>query len=623
MTHNTSLYYLWKNNTPTPSECAIEICKGDICILGRSDGLTTVYVDKEIDASLNWEDLYVVDSYSEYNLNLSHDPITLCEIGRDGKISGDVLALNTLKGLYRSEWMCDFFSETENILNGSIRHWSKSLLSRIISVEEIHFEFEEPECNFILHYLPSESDVSNLDLSMDNYCLIRRGEDLELCHYINNGLQRIEYVESPEIMFPLGYIAFTNDFSKRDKNLKFLNRFKSIIRSNLGICVMNDAQSVIRGIAVTRTKTEEVVENIIQDEIKDIYINNMNPDEIIKALNEEYSLRDMLKSRNYPVPDEINKRIKELENNYINNYILPQLESFSTELLSGFNKDLVLSINKDINGIVSVHNESVDIEDIKRVKQVTKKPETEITRKRSIGFSVKFEDGTIIKEDKAIFTFVNTLKKIGLARIANEHPEIQHSGYSLVGTRKYDATSKKQEFVDGYYVYTNISNDDKISDLLTLSNYYSLNLVITKDADENGETEVITRKSRAINQPSYDHTLYRFEGSEPMNKRRFAHAAVKKYVEDHPNVDYEALKVAFPPQIIGARGVVRSIMDLNDIKQDEIPKRYLMDDSDLIELKNDDIITVCSQWNVDRMNKMIKVVREHGYTVEEIKENIE
>ena len=136
MTHNTSLYYLWKNNTPTPSECAIEICKGDICILGRSDGLTTVYVDKEIDASLNWEDLYVVDSYSEYNLNLSHDPITLCEIGRDGKILGDVIALNTLKGLYRSEWMYDFFSETENILNGSIRHWSKSLLSRIISIEE-------------------------------------------------------------------------------------------------------------------------------------------------------------------------------------------------------------------------------------------------------------------------------------------------------------------------------------------------------------------------------------------------------------------------------------------------------------------------------------------------------
>ena len=622
MTHNTSLYYLWKNNTPTPSECAIEIYKGDICILGRSDGLTTVYVDKEIDASLNWEDLYVVDSYSEYNLNLSHDPITLCEIGRDGKILGDVIALNTLKGLYRSEWMYDFFSETENILNGSIRHWSKSLLSRIISIEEIHFEFEEPECNFILHYLPSESDVSNLDISMDNYSLIRRGEDLELCHYINNELQRIEYVESPEIMFPLGYIAFTNDFSKRDKNLKFLNRFKSIIRSNLGICVMNEAQSVIKGIAVTRTKTEKVVENIIQDEKKDIYINNMNPDEIIKALNEEYSLRDMLKSRNYPVPDEINKRIKELETNYINNYILPQLESFSTELLSGFNKDLVLSINKDINGVVSVHNESVDIEDIKRVKQVTKKPETEITRKRSIGFTVKFEDGTIIKEDKAIFTFVNALKKIGLARIANEHPEIQHSGYSLVGTRKYEATSKKQEFVDGYYVYTNISNDDKISDLLTLSNYYSLNLVITKDADENGETEVITRKSRAINQPSYDHTLYRFEGSEPMNKRRFAHAAVKKYVEDHPNVNYEALKVAFPPQIIGARGVVRSIMDLNDIKQDEIPKRYLMDDNDLIELNNDDIITVCSQWNVERMNKMVKVVRDLGYTVEEVKENL-
>lgn len=623
MLHNTSLYYLWKNNIPSPSECDIKICKGDICILGRTDGLTTVYVDKEIDSSLSWDDLYVVDSYNEYNLNLSHNPITLCEIGRDGKVVGDANALNIIKGFCHSEWMSDFFSETEKILNGSIRHWSKNLLKRIISIDEINFEFEESECDFILHYLPSESDLSRLDISKDNYCLIRRGEDLELCHYVNKELQRIEYIESPEIMFPLGYIAFTNDYSKRDKNLKFLNRFKSIFRSNLGICVLNDAHSVIRGIAVTHTITEEVSENIIQDNKIEINTDPMNPDDIIKALNEEYSLREMLKSRNYPVPDEINKKIKELENNYVDNYILPKLEKFSSELLSGFNKEIVISINKDINGIISVHNESVDIEDIKTIRQINKRPETDITRKKSIGFSVKFEDGTIIKEDKAIFTFVNSLKKIGLERIANEHPEIQHSGYPLVGTRKYEAPSKKQEFVDGYYVYTNISNDDKISDLLTLSNYYSLNLVITKDADENGESEVITRMSRAINQPTYDHTLYSFEGSEPMNKRRFAHAAVKKYVEDHPEVDYEGLKLAFPPQIMGARGVVRSIMDLNDIKQDEIPKRYLMDDNDLIELNNNDIITVCSQWNVDRMNKMIKVVREHGYTVEEIKENIE
>lgn len=57
------------------------------------------------------------------------------------------------------------------------------------------------------------------------------------------------------------------------------------------------------------------------------------------------------------------------------------------------------------------------------------------------------------------------------------HIDIVHSGYNLVSTEKRPNGNWQRE-IDGYYVYTNISNDDKCEDLKKISNAFNLGLTV-------------------------------------------------------------------------------------------------------------------------------------------------
>ena len=100
----------------------------------------------------------------------------------------------------------------------------------------------------------------------------------------------------------------------------------------------------------------------------------------------------------------------------------------------------------------------------------------------------ELEEG-IIKEEiwhrQAIDTFIDALRKIGLARI----PEvgIEHgNGFNLVGKEKRPTVPGRiwQHECDGWYIYSNISNDTKKDDLQRISNYYHLGLKVEEGKPE-------------------------------------------------------------------------------------------------------------------------------------------
>lgn len=230
----------------------------------------------------------------------------------------------------------------------------------------------------------------------------------------------------------------------------------------------------------------------------------------------------------------------------------------------------------------------------------------------SFGIRVQFPDGEVIHEPQAKYTFVNTLVKIGLERIYRGNHGVEHSGCKIVDRIRKESSAghgDDQCEVDGYFIYTHLNNRNKVEDLKKLNDYFKLNLLIEMDSEDGF---VVMQKPKA----TYDKTTYSLNGGEFLNKRRFALALVRQYVDDNPDATYEDLKEVFVPEIISGRGVLRSIMDLDDLKQEEIPKRYMMADEDLITLKSDDIITVCSQWNLERIEKMVNIAEALGYTVE-------
>lgn len=111
-------------------------------------------------------------------------------------------------------------------------------------------------------------------------------------------------------------------------------------------------------------------------------------------------------------------------------------------------------------------------------------PET-IAQKTKKGFSVTFEDDTVIHESTSVGTFIKSLQKIGLKRI-NESQCPEHSKYKVVDTREKTGSAPEQKKVvvkeDGndvaYYVYTSLKDVQKVDDLYRISDYWGLNLKI-------------------------------------------------------------------------------------------------------------------------------------------------
>lgn len=105
---------------------------------------------------------------------------------------------------------------------------------------------------------------------------------------------------------------------------------------------------------------------------------------------------------------------------------------------------------------------------------------TRSTKAKSIGFSVSFRDGTVYHEKKAVNTWLLALKKIGLETICNNRSK--HTAWHRVNgqdiciversetVRDSDGKSP-QTLVDGFYVMTQLSNDQKEKDLLAIGEY--------------------------------------------------------------------------------------------------------------------------------------------------------
>jgi hypothetical protein len=94
------------------------------------------------------------------------------------------------------------------------------------------------------------------------------------------------------------------------------------------------------------------------------------------------------------------------------------------------------------------------------------------------GLKVSFSDGTTICRSTAIETFIAVLQKIGFERIPQVG--ILCGNYNLVGKQKRPTEPGKiwQHETNGWYIYSNISNKQKMQYLERISDYYHLRLKI-------------------------------------------------------------------------------------------------------------------------------------------------
>lgn len=214
------------------------------------------------------------------------------------------------------------------------------------------------------------------------------------------------------------------------------------------------------------------------------------------TLKELYTTLKSLRDLNLPINTELLKAADNLEEKIIKEEILPVLSQNIEPQLSEIKRELVLVVEYHPGEPLSVAlSRKTKISEIIDAKTLTPRSNIPVTsnventpkelhvptkkiENPTKGMRVTFPDGTVIWHNSAIDTFVATLSKIGLERVAGLG--IEHGGYNLVSRekRKVEPGRVWQHEINGWYVYSNISNKQKIADIMRISDYYHLSITI-------------------------------------------------------------------------------------------------------------------------------------------------
>lgn len=238
----------------------------------------------------------------------------------------------------------------------------------------------------------------------------------------------------------------------------------------------------------------------------------------------------------------IDPQWERLEDQLLKEELLPELTEQLRAVLSKVKSPLMFSGSYDPNGCLSVSftRNCIQISTVAPLKpastrqgeassegtgeETVAEPETSVdeeiveteprfTKSKSVGFSVSFRDGTVYHEKKAVKTWIQALKKIGLENICNNRSK--HGAWHRVAgqdiciverteTRRDSDGKSPQTLVDGFYVITQLSNDQKAKDLLALGEYLpklGIKVIWDDETQETTEKPVINEEASHWNYP--------------------------------------------------------------------------------------------------------------------------
>lgn len=241
-------------------------------------------------------------------------------------------------------------------------------------------------------------------------------------------------------------------------------------------------------------------------------------------------------------------------------------------------------------------------------------------RKRgpSIGFTVKFADGKVIKHNTARRTMIDALRYMGLERASKYRGEM-FKGYPLIGKEQRPAEAGRtwQKNIDGWWVYVNMSNPRAVSCLNGVAKMLGIEMGIIMD-DENVEqpSDAPTTPSK----PKGKRRLFSINGSEPLAKNRAVYEAVCLFIQQFPDASFADIEQMFPRTLQGSYGVVRSLEDIRQRgeKNKTESVRWFLEPEEILTAADGTQFAVSNEWgdNFDEFQKHIQ--DSFGWKVEEV-----
>ena len=189
-------------------------------------------------------------------------------------------------------------------------------------------------------------------------------------------------------------------------------------------------------------------------------------------LEKLYSIIENSREVGVRLNKDVLQQVEELEKGIIKEEILPALSNDIAPRLEAIKRDLVLVVEYHPGEPISVSlSRKANIKELLGAKTLELDPEVEHRegpkRKMPIGkisdktiLRVTFSDGKVIAESKAKYTYVETIRRIGLMRVRNLG--IKFCGVPIVSTtidKKYGYAQVPVE--NGLYILTHSSTKDK------------------------------------------------------------------------------------------------------------------------------------------------------------------
>ena len=207
---------------------------------------------------------------------------------------------------------------------------------------------------------------------------------------------------------------------------------------------------------------------------------------------------ETLRKEGLPVHDDLEQKASELEEEIIKKEILPVLTKTIEPALKPVQRELVLVVDYVPGQPLSVHlsrkrNFTAELDD---AKEIVLDPEVSHTNHEQLhsddkiqrgptrDLTVTFPDGTEIAEKTAVETFVNVVKKIGVAEVRKvvEDYNLKFCKVPVISNRRDAKYGKSQKDLGGGWLLITHSNNpmkkqflDKVSAVLHLGLKVKLN----------------------------------------------------------------------------------------------------------------------------------------------------
>ena len=353
----------------------------------------------------------------------------------------------------------------------------------------------------------------------------------------------------------------------------------------------------------------------------------------MNKLQELYQKRATFLEFGSEVPAALAAQIAEAEKEMLQMELLPIIEDSALKTLPPYGIDgkVLIAMEYDNRSLtrIAIASDVAKINDFDVVKDISstveepteeyvpepddedEKPEQR--RSTSIGFSVHFSDGKVISEKSAHRTMIEALRYMGLERAS--HFNETFKGYPLVGTKQRitDNGYKWQRYVDGWWIYTNLSNDRKIKCIKGVGKMLNIPLEIILE-DENNTI--------AIDKPAKQkgkRAMYSLNGGVAFCKNRSVLNTVRQFLAQMSSATYKDVCDFFPRELQGSYGVVKS---LNEIERRKLQNktegnRWFLEPEEILVAADGVRFAVCNEWGDNFSSFQKHVTEQLGWTIEE------